>query len=214
MKSYGLLLSSSAAILAASSASAFTSSAVNVAARGVPLMAAKEAAAEPTITPNAAIKVAANGMSLLKPIFAAEANLQAAVLGALAKVDVDAVKSTIDAEKKENKVLIYTYGLSPFSTEAIAILEESGYPYKNIELGAEWFLLGGEASQTRVELAKAVESGATSLPKIFIGGECIGGYAELADIVSGGKLDETMKKAKVTKKGGGSNKPNFLSMFA
>ena len=212
MKSYGLLLSSSAAILAASSASAFTSSTVNVAARGVPLMAAKEATAEPSV--NAAIKVAANGMSLLKPIFAAEANLQAAVLGALAKVDVDAVKSTIDAEKKENKVLIYTYGLSPFSTEAIAILEESGYPYKNIELGAEWFLLGGEASQTRVELAKAVESGATSLPKIFIGGECIGGYAELADIVSGGKLDETMKKAKVPKKGGGSNKPNFLSMFA
>ena len=212
MKSYGLLLSSSAAILAASSASAFTSSTVNVAARGVPLMAAKEATAEPSV--NAAIKVAANGMSLLKPIFAAEANLQAAVLGALAKVDVDAVKSTIDAEKKENKVLIYTYGLSPFSTEAIAILEESGYPYKNIELGAEWFLLGGEASQTRVELAKAVESGATSLPKIFIGGECIGGYAELADIVSGGKLDETMKKAKVTKNGGGANKPNFLSMFA
>ncbi|KAL7453340.1 hypothetical protein ACHAWC_005017 [Mediolabrus comicus] len=212
MKSYGLLLSSSAAILAASSVSAFTSSTVNVGARGVPLMAAKEATAEPSV--NAAIKVAANGMSLLKPIFAAEANLQAAVLGALAKVDVDAVKSTIDAEKKENKVLIYTYGLSPFSTEAIAILEESGYPYKNIELGAEWFLLGGEASQTRVELAKAVESGATSLPKIFIGGACIGGYAELADIVAEGKLDETMKKAKVTKKGGGANKPNFLSMFS
>lgn len=211
MKSYGLLLSSSAAILAASSASAFISSTANVGARGVPLMAAKEATAEPSV--NAAIKVAANGMSLLKPIFAAEANLQAAVLGSLAKVDVDAVKSTIDAEKKENKVLIYTYGLSPFSTEAIAILEESGYPYKNIELGAEWFLLGGEASQTRVELAKAVESGATSLPKIFIGEKCIGGYAELADVVAEGKLDETMKKAKVTKKGG-ANKPNFLSMFS
>jgi hypothetical protein len=49
MKYYGLLLSSSAAILAASSASAFTSSTVNVGARGVPLMAAKEATAEPLV---------------------------------------------------------------------------------------------------------------------------------------------------------------------
>ena len=217
MKSYGLLLSSSAAFLAASSASAFqtTSSTNNMAVRRQPqpLMAAEEAIAE-AIIPNVAIKVAANGMSLLKPLFAAEANLQAAVLGALAKVDVDEVKATIEAEKKVNKVLIYTYGLSPFSSEALQILEKSGYPYKNIELGAEWFLLGGQASQTRVELANAVENGATSLPKIFIGGECIGGCAELVALVEEGKLDETMKKAKVSKKGNDAKKPSFLSMFS
>jgi len=133
MKSFGLLL-------LAASASAFQTSSSNVASmRSTPLqMAAEEATADAAIiTPNAAIKVAANGMSLLKPIFAAEASLQAAVLGALAKVDADAVKSTIEAEKKANPVLIYTYGLSPFSTEALSILEKSGYPYKNIELGAE-----------------------------------------------------------------------------
>jgi len=207
MKSYGLLL-------LATSASAFQTTTVP-AVRSAPLQmaAASEAAADAAITPNAAIKVAANGMSLLKPIFAAEASLQAAVLGGLAKVDPDEVKAAIEFEKKANGVLIYTYGLSPFSSEALSILDKSGYPYKNIELGAEWFLLGGEESQTRVELGKAGDFG-TSLPKIFVGGECIGGCAELVNLVEEGKLDETMKKAKVSKKGAAANKPNFLSMFS
>lgn len=206
MKSYGL-------VLLAASASAFQTASINAPAlRSAPLqMATEEAAVEETITPNAAIKVAANGMSLLKPIFAAEASLQAAVLGAIAKVDPEEVKATIEFEKKANGVLIYTYGLSPFSSEALSILDKSGYPYKNIELGAEWFLLGGEESQTRVELGKAGDFG-TSLPKIFVGGECIGGCAELVNLVEEGKLDETMKKAKVTKKGAAA-KPNFFSMF-
>ncbi len=208
MKSYGL-------VLLAASASAFQTASTNApAVRSAPLqMAAEEATADASaITPNAAIKVAANGMSLLKPIFAAEASLQAAVLGAVAKVDPDEVKATIEFEKKANGVLIYTYGLSPFSSEALSILDKSGYPYKNIELGAEWFLLGGEESQTRVELGKAGDFG-TSLPKIFVGGECIGGCAELVNLVEEGKLDETMKKAKVSKKGAAA-KPSFLSMFS
>jgi len=83
--------------------------------------------------------------------------------------------------KNENDVLIYTYGLSPFSSEAVSILEATGCEYTNIELGKEWFLLGGEGSETRVALSKEVDGGATSLPKIFIGGECIGGCAELAN---------------------------------
>jgi glutaredoxin-related protein len=209
MKSFVLLL-------LATSASAFQTTSNVATVRSAPLqMAAEEATADAVITPNAAIKVAANGMSFLKPIFAAEASIQAAVLGALAKIDVDAVKSTIEAEKKVNPVLIYTYSLSPFSTEALSILEKSGYRYKNIELGAEWFLLGAEGSQTRVELAKAGAGDfGTSLPKIFIGGECIGGCSELMNLVEEGKLDETMVKAKVSKKGAAPKKPSFLSMFS
>ena len=169
-----------------------------------------ESAATPM--PNPVIKLAANGMSLLKPIFALEANLQAALLGAIFKVDKDAVTSEIETLKNENKVLIYTYGLSPFSSEALSMLDNSGFEYTNIELGAEWFLLNGEQSETRVALSKEVEGGATSLPKVFIGGECIGGCAELASLVESGELDGKMKSAfgKTS-----SNKPNFFtSLFA
>jgi glutaredoxin-related protein len=153
------------------------------------------------ISPNAAIKVAAQGMTLLKPIFQLEAELQAAALGALAKVDKDEVAKEVADIVKANKIVIYTYALSPFSTEAISILDSTGYDYKNIELGLEWFTLGGKESQTRVALSKQVDNGATSLPKIFIGGKCIGGYAELAALVESGELEAVLKKAGAKKKG-------------
>ena len=37
------------------------------------------------------------------------------------------------------QVVIYTYGLSPFSTEALRFLDETGCKYRKIELGPEWF---------------------------------------------------------------------------
>ena len=44
-----------------------------------------------------------------------------------------------------------------------------------------------------------IPSGATSLPKVFIGGKCIGGCAELSDLVSSGELEGLLKKAKALK---------------
>ena len=155
------------------------------------------------VTPNPAIKAMATGMSLLKPVFSLEAQLQAAILGKLGGIDTLNVEADIAAMKKENKVLIYTYGLSPFSVEAVNMLEQSGYEFTKKELGLEWFLLGPKESVARVVLSKDVEGGATSLPKIFIGGECIGGCKELADLVERGELDTKMKQAKVGKKGAG-----------
>merc|ERR1712032_177043 len=160
--------------------------------------------------PNPTIKIAATGMSLLKPIFILEANLQAAVIGSITKTDKDAIASEIQRLKNSNKVLIYTYGLSPFSAEALSILDSSGYEYTNIELGKEWVLLGGEGSETRVALSKEVKDGATSLPKVFIGGECIGGCAELANLVEIGELDVMLKKLGA-KKYGSPDKPNFFT---
>mmetsp|Transcript_30691 Transcript_30691/g.62716 ORF Transcript_30691/g.62716 Transcript_30691/m.62716 type:complete len:185 (-) Transcript_30691:34-588(-) len=152
------------------------------------------------INANPAIKIAASGMNLLKPIFAAEAGLQAALLGAVSQVDKAAVAAQLKDAKRKNKFLIYTYGLSPFSSEALSILDKTGYEYTNIKLGEEWFLLGGEGSEMRVALSKEVENGATSLPKIFISGECIGGCAELATLAESGELDSLLKKAKVAKR--------------
>lgn len=148
---------------------------------------------------NPVIKIAAQGMSLLKPVFQLEAQLQAAVLGAT--TDKDQVAQEIADIIKANKIVIYTYAVSPFSTEAVAVLDAAGYDYLKIELGLEWFALGGKGSETRVALSRLVETGATSLPKIFIGGTCIGGYAELAALVDSGELEVVMKKAGAKKKG-------------
>ena len=159
--------------------------------------------------PNPVIGVAAKGMSLLKPVFKIEAEIQAAVLGAIAKVDKEDVVAEINDLKTKNKALIYTYGLSPFSSEAVNILEGTDYQFTQIEFGAEWFLLGGKASVTRVALSEEVENGASSLPKIFIGGTCIGGCSELASLKESGELDSLLQNAKVPKNGQAEKKPAF-----
>ena len=161
--------------------------------------------------PNPAITVAAKGMSLLKPLFKAEAELQAAALGALSKVDKERVIQEINANKTNNKALIYTYGLSPFSAEATKILEGTGYEFTEIELGAEWFLLGGEGSVTRVALSEEVEDGATSLPKVFIGGKCIGGCSALSELAESGELETLLSKAKVPKVGAKKSPFSFFN---
>ena len=148
-------------------------------------------------SPNPVIKALAEGMKLLKPAFVAEAKLQANVLGG--KVDTEAVASEVAAEVQANDIVIYTYALSPFSTEAIAMLEASGFDYEVNELGAEWFLLGPQASTKRVILSEYVAGGATSLPKVFVKGECIGGCAELASAIESGSLVEQMTEASTTK---------------
>lgn len=158
--------------------------------------------------PSKAIQVAAKGMNLLKPVFSAEAKLQATLLGS--GVDSSALSKELEAMKKKNKVLIYTYGLSPFSKEALSILDSTGVDYTNIELGAEWFLLGGAGSKKRLLLSEEVESGATSLPKIFIGGKCVGGCAELSALAESGQLEMLLKKAGATKKGQGKKPFSFF----
>jgi glutaredoxin 3 len=160
-------------------------------------------------SPNVAISVAAKGMGFLKPIFKLEAEIQAAALGAIGKVDKEEIIADINNLKTKNKALIYTYGLSPFSTEAKAILEGTDYEFVEVELGPEWFLLGGKESVTRVALSKEVEGGATSLPKIFIGGKCIGGCSELSELAKSGELETALAKARVPKKGGAAKKGAF-----
>lgn len=128
--------------------------------------------------PSPVLKAAGSGMALLGPVFAAEADLQAAVTN-LGSYDEAEVQTEISQTIRSAPVVIYTYGLSPFSTEALAVLESTGCKFENIQLGAEWFALGAKGSATRVELRKMYGQG--SLPHIFIGGKWVGGLRTGAD---------------------------------
>ena len=143
----------------------------------------------------AALGIASGGMGLLKPVFAAEADWQAETLGG--DGDREAAISKLDSDIASAPVVIYTYGLSPFSSEAIAFLDATGCTYKKIELGPEWFLLDGVGSNVRAELLK--RTGQSSLPHVFIGGESIGGLYSgtpgLAELKKQGKLQEMLKGA-------------------
>ncbi len=146
---------------------------------------------------NPAIKLAGKGMSLLKPIFGLEAKVQAAALGTIGSVDLEEVKAELN-DLSKTPCVIYTYGLSPFSTEAISLLDSIGAKYERRELGPEWFLLGPRASVMRAQLEEM--TGQSSLPHVFIGGESIGGLATgtpgLVPLMESGELEAKLKKVK------------------
>lgn len=124
----------------------------------------------PALT-RAALGVGSAAMGLAKPAFAAEARWQAEALAD--EAEIAAARAELDAEVGSAPVVVYTYGLSPFSTEALALLDSTGASYRSIELGAEWFLLNGRASAKRAQLLE--RTGQSSLPHIFVGGKSIGG---------------------------------------
>jgi len=114
------------------------------------------------------LKPAGKLMGLLSFPFRLENRLQAAVLGAT-ESDYDEARRDIEETTAGNGVVVYTYGLSPFSSEALAVLDEAGADYENVEVGLEWFLLGRERSALRAQLLEV--TGQSSLPQVFIDGE-------------------------------------------
>lgn len=149
------------------------------------------------------LKPAGKAMGLLGLIFAQENRLQARALG-VEDADLMDAKAEIKRTIEDNKVVIYTYGLSPFSTESLALLEEMLVDYTKEEIGLEWFLLGKEASAKRAALLEM--TGQSSLPHVFINGKHIGGLftgppegsatGGLAGLKESGEL-ETMVEAGV-----------------
>lgn len=110
---------------------------------------------------------------LLKGLYAAQAPIQAKVLGTFGGPSEEEVRAEIDSTIKTNPAVIYSYPLSPFCTEAIALLESTGCKFTKIEPGQEWFLLGPKGSAIRAELGQM--TGQTSFPHIFIKGQSVGG---------------------------------------
>lgn len=142
------------------------------------------------------LKPAGKAMGFLSFLFKLENKLQAKLLGA---TDADFAKARKDIEEtiSNNKVVLYTYGLSPFSYEALTVLDEVGAEYKDVDVGLEWFLLGKEKSTLRAELLEM--TGQSSLPHVFIDGKHVGGiftetpdgsYPGLAGLKESGKLRE------------------------
>jgi len=114
------------------------------------------------------LKPAGKAMQLLSFLFKLENKLQATVLGA-EDSDYAAAKKDIENTISKNKVVIYTYKLSPFSSETCGVLAEAGVDYENVEVGLAWFLLDKQKSTLRAELLEM--TGQSSLPHVFINGE-------------------------------------------
>ena len=124
------------------------------------------------------------GRGLLKPVgkllqlvfasvFHVETKFQADMIYGATKDDRARIRKDIETVIASSTIVLYTYGWSPFSTEAYALLDEMEANYHTIELGAEWFVLNKEQSTVRAELFAM--TGQSSLPQIFINGHHVGG---------------------------------------
>ncbi|GAX25560.1 anaphase-promoting complex subunit 7 [Fistulifera solaris] len=81
--------------------------------------------------------------------------------------------SQIEAMTVSHPVVVYTYDLSPFCTETKALLDRLKIEYKEVSLGLEW--IPGLLKEPVLRAALLENTGQSSLPHIFIGGESIGG---------------------------------------
>ncbi len=118
---------------------------------------------------------------LLKPLFKIVAPLQAGSNRedkAEYDKEIAEAKAEIEKEISSNKVVVYTYSLSPFCKEAVGVLDSLDIEYENISLGLEWlpFLINEGGSQKRAALGG--KTGQTSLPHVFVAGKSIGGLYE------------------------------------
>lgn len=91
-----------------------------------------------------------------------------------------------------------TYTLSPFCTEATALLDSAGVRYKEVSLGKEW--IPGLIEDPMKRAALLDMTGSSSLPNIFIGGNSIGGLFSgnpgLLASLEAGKLKAMVEDAK------------------
>lgn len=103
--------------------------------------------------PNLLARSLGEAVSIIGPLFNIEAYIQA-LLTNPGGYDDKQLQQEILNTVKSAPCVIYTYALSPFSTEAVSVIESTSCKYKTVELGLEWFTLGPKGSATRFELGK------------------------------------------------------------
>ncbi len=77
-------------------------------------------------------------------------------------------------------VTVYTTNYCPYCTRAKSLLSKKKVPFEEIDV------TGDDAM--RVKLVE-MSDGMKTVPQIFIGGEHVGGFTDLAELEQAGKLD-------------------------
>ena len=81
--------------------------------------------------------------------------------------------------EEQARVLVYTTRICPYCHAAKRLLTGHGVAFEEVDLGRD--------PERRMELAE--QTGWRTVPMIFLDGELVGGYQELAAMASAGGLD-------------------------
>ena len=81
------------------------------------------------------------------------------------------------------KVVVYTKTRCPYCDRAKALLKSKGQEYEEINL---------DNDEKRFS-DLMIKTGMKTVPQIFINDKCVGGFQELSNLDSSGKLDDLLK---------------------
>uniref|UniRef100_A0A7S2UYR5 VOC domain-containing protein n=1 Tax=Fibrocapsa japonica TaxID=94617 RepID=A0A7S2UYR5_9STRA len=104
--------------------------------------------------------------------------------------DKKTMKEKLEKMTKKSPVVIFSQTSCPFCKKAKDLLTDLGASYETVEVDT----LGTEGMALRVELAEL--TGESSVPRIFVGGKCVGGFSDgLEELADSGKLEGMLKEA-------------------
>lgn len=141
-------------------------------------------------------------LPLAKPLFAILAPIQAGATSMGSKDKeykqrINAAWAEVQTTVQSAPVVVYTYGLSPFSTETKALLENMNITYTEVSLGLEWIPGLIKQGGSEIRAAFLEKTGQSSLPHIFLNGQSIGGLFSgtpgLLKLAQQGTLISTIK---------------------
>ena len=102
---------------------------------------------------------------------------------------MSATKTKIDNLLKEKKVVVISKSYCPFCKKAKQVLAKYKIPKENIEI----LEIESDSDCEEIQKYMQVLTGGRSVPRVFIGGKCIGGGDETQALHSKGKLEPLLK---------------------
>ena len=102
---------------------------------------------------------------------------------------MSSVKSKIDNLIKEKKVVVISKSYCPYCKKAKQVLARYNIPKESIEI---WEIDSDPNCDEIQNYMKAL-TGARSVPRVFIGGKCIGGGDETQALHNKGQLEPLLK---------------------
>ena len=102
---------------------------------------------------------------------------------------MSAVKEKIDALLQEKKVVVVSKSYCPFCKKAKHVLAKYNIPKEDIAI----LEIENDSSCEEIQKYMQVLTGGRSVPRVFIGGKCIGGGDETMALHNNGKLEPLLK---------------------
>ena len=102
---------------------------------------------------------------------------------------MSAVKEKIDTLLQEKKVVVISKSYCPFCKKAKQVLAKYNIPKEHIAI----LEIENDSSCEEIQKYMQVLTGGRSVPRVFIGGKCIGGGDETMALHNNGKLEPMLK---------------------